>query len=346
VAPAVTAAALLAVLPAPASAATIHVFAGDSIQAAVKAADHGDEVVVHPGTYRESVAIKTNHLTLRGAGDRRGGSVIKPGSDKRCNRGRMGICVQRHKTSSGGKVPTKDTRVTGFRVQGFKDFGAGVFGARDTLFRNNTFVRNDEYGFGAFGARRTRVLHNVAKHAEEAGFYIGDSPHANAVLRRNRARRNGEFGFFIRDASHALVVHNRAVRNCLGIGLINTGAPGGVHDWGVRDNRALRNQRECIGGPEAPPISGTGIALLGARGNRVRHNVANGNRPSGPAAAPGGIVIASSTFLGGSNAANNRISHNRAHRNQPYDIVWDGNGQDNHFIANRCGSSQPDGLCD
>jgi nitrous oxidase accessory protein NosD len=343
---ALAAVALAAVLAAPAGAATVHVFDGDSIQDAVKAADPGDEVVVHPGTYRESISIKTNHLTLRGAGDRRGGTVIKPGSDKRCDGGRIGICILTHKTSSGHRVPTKDTRITGFRIQGFKDFGAGAFGARDTLFRNNTFVHNDEYGMAAFESKGTQVLHSVAKHAEEAGFYIGDSVHSGAILRGNRARRNHQLGFFIRDASHGVMRHNQAIQNCIGVGLLNTGAPGGVQHWRVSDNRVLRNQRRCGGGGGPDAVSGTGIALFGARGNLIRDNVVRGNRPTGSAVFPGGIVIVSSIPFGGSNAAHNRIAHNRAFKNQPADIIWDGNGQGNTFVQNRCGSSQPDGLCD
>ncbi len=198
----------------------------------------------------------------------------------------------------------------------------------------------------AFESRRTKVLHNVAKDAEEAGFYIGDSAHSGAVLRGNRARRNHEFGFFFRDASHGLARDNLAIQNCMGFILFNTGAPGGVQHWRVTDNRVLRNQRRCPGGEGAPAISGTGIALVGARDNLVRKNKVKGNRPTGGAFIPGGIVLISSAPFGGSNSAHNRIARNRAVRNQPDDIVWDGNGQGNAFVQNRCGSSQPDGLCD
>jgi hypothetical protein len=70
-----------------------------------------------------------------------------------------------------------------------------------------------------------------------------------------------------------------------------------------------------------------------------------GNRPSGAAAFPGGIVVASSTTLGGSNAAHNRITHNRLRHNEPADLLWDGKGKGNLFTHNRCQSSQPGGLC-
>jgi hypothetical protein len=302
-------------------------------------------VVVRAGVYRESVAIRSNHLTLRGAGDGRRGTVIKPGSDQRCEGGGSGICILRHKTSSGGVVPTKDTRVVGFRIQGFDEYGAEAIGARDAFFRNNTFVRNDEYGLAAFRSRRTTVLSSVAKDAE-AGFYIGDSAHSGAVLRGNRARRNHDFGFFLRDASHGLARRNVAIQNCMGFILLNTGAPGGVQHWRISENRVLRNQRRCAEGGGEPPISGTGIALAGARNNLIRKNTVRGNRPTGSAFIPGGIVLFSSAPFGGSNAAHNRIARNRAFRNQPADIIWDGNGQANTFEHNRCGSSQPNGLCD
>ena len=61
-------AALTFVSPASASSDTHVVHPGQSIQAAVDAASPGDTVVVKAGTYRESVTIHTNGLTLRAQG--------------------------------------------------------------------------------------------------------------------------------------------------------------------------------------------------------------------------------------------------------------------------------------
>jgi nitrous oxidase accessory protein NosD len=321
-----------------ASAATINVFDGDSIQRAVISANRGDRIVVHPGTYR-GAKIKKNKLTLKGAGGGPNGAVIKAGHGGPCGHGAAGICI-------GGQHghPTVGTRVSGFRVQGFKESGAIAFNARSTTLHDNVFLRNDEYGAAAFSSNGTRFVDNVAKDSEVAGFYVGDSPHAKAVVQGNVARHNREFGLFLRDSSHAVAAHNRVVRNCIGVVLLNTGAPGGVHDWSLRKNRVLRNQRRCPS-DSGPPDSGTGIALAGATHNVVRENVVNGNRPKGVGSFPGGIVVFSSTPFGGSNSAHNRVVRNRARHNQPADIIWDGKGKGNLFNGNRCAVSQPGGLC-
>jgi Right handed beta helix region len=342
---AVVTAAVLMAASASASAATIDVFSGDSIQAAVNRANPGDVIVVHPGVYRQSVSIKKNHVTLKGAGDSNDGSVIRPGRKHRCGHGKVGICVLHHKNGHGGKSLTRDTRVSGFLIRGFKEFGAGAFGGKGTVFRDNTFVRNGSYGVTAFFSKRTKFLHNVAKDAGEAGFYIGDSQHANAVLRGNSARHNDHYGYLFRDSSDGLASNNRAVQNCLGIGLLNTGAPGGVRDWNVKRNHVVRNNQHCPGGDEGPPVSGTGIGLVGASHNAIRHNLAKGNRPKGSSAFPGGIVLVSSKSFGGSNSSRNTIARNRALKNKPDDVVWDGHGKGNRFNHNKCGSSQPAGLC-
>ena len=99
---AVALAALLLIPSAPAAARTIHVFDGEWIQGAVKRAEAGDTIVVHPGVYRQSVQIKKNGLTLEGARATTDGTVIRPPrSTKRCSGGTDGICVLAHRTNNG-----------------------------------------------------------------------------------------------------------------------------------------------------------------------------------------------------------------------------------------------------
>ncbi|MBK5116081.1 MAG: hypothetical protein JJE23_04080, partial [Thermoleophilia bacterium] len=58
----------------------------------------------------------------------------------------------------------------------------------------------------------------------------------------------------------------------------------------------------------------------------------------------GGIVVASSVFLGGAEPSSNLVSRNVALLNRP-DIAWDGTGDGNRFERNLCASSTPSRIC-
>src|SRR4051794_6876385 len=58
-------------LPAAAGARTIKVFEGDSIQAAIDAADPGDTIKIKPGTYAENLWVNKDDITIKGAGSSR-----------------------------------------------------------------------------------------------------------------------------------------------------------------------------------------------------------------------------------------------------------------------------------
>lgn len=341
----VAAAAMLLALPATGVARTIDVFPGESIQHAVHKAHSGDVIKVHAGTYRGSVEITKNGLTLKGSGiDKRKGTVIKPRNTKRCQSGLAGICVLAHRRH-GHKVATHDTVINGFLVRGFKGSGFLGEGVRRTTVEHSKFTKDTEYGAAAFNTVRTKYLHNLATGNEEAGFYVGDSPTSRAIVRGNRARDNGSFGFFLRDSSHGSALRNEAVHNCLGIGLLNTGAAGGVANWRVLDNEADSNNHLCKGSGGEPTVSGTGIGVLGAKRSVLRNNSVLSNRPAQPAPFAGGITVASTKALGGSVAAHNKIVRNYALKNKPADLVWDRNGKGNEFRRNRCNTSIPGGLC-
>jgi parallel beta-helix repeat protein len=339
---AVGVAGLLAV-PATSFADVIDVFPGESIQHAVNRAHRGDVIKVHDGNYRQSVAIRKNGLTLKGSGtDLENGSVLRPGHSKRCGGGQAGICIRAHK-NHGNKVRTNKTVVKGFLVKGFEGIGLITEGGKHTTIAHNRFAGDGEYGTAAFSSIGTKFTHNLSTGNDEAGFYVGDSPHANAVLRHNKARGNGSFGFFLRDSAHGVAQNNTVVHNCLGIGVLNTSAPTNAKKWLIKGNQVNKNNKFCKGNP---PVSGTGIGLLGARSTVVRHNRLRNNKPSKPGAPfAGGIVVISSKSFGGTDPARDTISNNSALGNRPADIRWDGSGFGNHFENNNCNLSQPSGLC-
>ncbi len=111
---------------------------------------------------------------------------------------------------------------------------------------------------------------------------------------------------------------------------------------GIKGNEVQDNTRSCPATDEAPPLSGVGISLFGARGVEVTGNHIAGNVPTGPTIFSGGVVVVRG--FGGTAPRNNSIVANDFGRNRP-DIFWDGSGFGNRFTGNHCNTSVPARLC-
>jgi hypothetical protein len=329
---------------APASAATIEVGPGQSIQAAVNRAHPGDTIIVKPGVYAGSVKITKDDITLRGSGASKSGTVIVPKAGlKRCQHGVFGICIFGKPMGKGQFDRVSGTRVSGFMLKDFDAIGIVTFQATRVVIAHNVTVDTGEYGITSFESTHVRFAYNRAKGGGEAGFYFGDSPHGDAVIVGNIATGANQ-GFFFRDSGVGAALHNNAHGNCAGFVLLNTSGPGGVHDWLLRDNQVHNNDRFCKS-EDGPPLSGIGIGIAGGRNNTIAHNDVWANRPAKDVPFAGGIVLVSSKPFGGSVESGNLIKGNIAYKNRPADIVWDGQGQRNRFVNNHCGRSIPNGLC-
>lgn len=334
----------------PASAATIVVSPGESIQAAVDQADPGDVVLVEAGVYRENVNIYEDNITLRGQN-----AVLKPPTtpqSNNCSEGpgepsHEGICI--FKLGQAGPEVINNVRVSGFSVLNFQGTGIIVlFGNRVTV-EGNTTIDNAEYGVAAFESRRVTFRNNRAEGSHEAGVYFGDSTGAGNLITGNRASANGLFGFFIRDAFGGTVNGNTAVDNCSGFMFLDTGSggPGNLTGWRVEENVAADNNAVCPpGGEMEPPVSGAGIILMGAQSLAVEDNtVQDHNGGDAPSIASGGIVLSDATMFGGGQASANVIRFNTARRNIPNDIDASGTAGTNTIKHNICQRSDPPELC-
>jgi hypothetical protein len=343
----------------PAAAKTWEVEPGESIQAAVDAAKPGDTIRIDNGIYRQNVTITTDELTIVGAGGGPHGTVLKPAatptpspctSPGEGGAGPIvnGICVVGEldpQTFEPGD-PVKDVEIRGIVTEGFSGFGIFAFNADEFEVTRSIARRNEGYGISGFLLSDVELKWNIAHGNGEPGFYIGDSPHADAEVVGNRAYNNIPDGFLFRDASHGVVRKNVARENCVGMTFVNTGEPGPVADWSVRRNLVTNNTDACPGGDGPPPLSGIGILLQGTTDTVVSRNRVTRNAPSGFSAVPsGGVVLVSGAPAGGSVERDNVIRNNVALNNSPVDIFWDGAGTGNRFPDNRCGTSDPGWIC-
>jgi len=332
---------------------TIVVRPGQSIQAAVNRAHPGDTILIKPGVYHQSVQIRKDGITLRGSGAFPGGTVLVPPKvfpKTLCNNpdfaGPTGICILAKKLNiKTGQVlsPVHNDTVTNLLVKGFPAIGVFGYGTVGMTVTRVVAIDNGAYGISRFESSGTLFAHDVATGSGEAGFYVGDSPHADTVMRDNWASGN-LFGILIRHARHILVKDNQLSGNCQGIIVIDDGQPGGAGNTAIVRNGVVKNNKFCPASEDAPPLQGGGIALVGATHTLVAHNGVFGN--SGRQFNSGGIVVLSARpITGGSNPDFDTIAHNTAFRNHPADLRWDGTGIGVRFKANHCGTSDPPGFC-
>ncbi len=199
-----------------------------TISAAVARAHPGDTIRLKRGTYFDSVAIPIT-LTIRGAGWDK--TTIKPPAHPNpknpCNMmGAVeGLCALGAVDSQGNpnlSKPVVDVHVSDLRVTGFSDTGVIGFNTKGMRVTDVKADHNGGYGIARFVSTNSVFADNWASWNGEAGLYMGDSPHANSVLRDNKADHNG-FGLFMRDSTELQAFDNQVWGNCVGILALNSG---------------------------------------------------------------------------------------------------------------------------
>jgi Right handed beta helix region len=324
---------------------------GQSIQAAVNRARPGFTILLRPGVYHQSIQIRTSGIRLLGSGNSRHGTVIKPPRHiprTACNRafGATGICVLAKKVNlKNGHVikAVRNVSIARLQVRNFRGNGVFGYGTHGLSVTHVTGANDGAYGISRFASTKTLFAHDTAIGNHEAGFYVGDSPHADTVVQDNVAKRNA-LGIFIRHARNVAVLNNAATHNCQGILVLDDGQKGGAGNAVIQHNIVSHNNKFCAATDEAPKMQGGGVLLLGATKVLVSHNRVNGNR--GRQFNSGGVVVVSARQLThGHNPKDILVTRNTVRHNRPFDLRWDGTGKNILFVHNRCVTSSPAHLC-
>ena len=243
-----------------------------TVQKAVDAARAGDLVLIAPGTYAESVKVRTPRIVVRGADRNR---VILDGGNRRDDGFRV--------TAPG--VAIENLTVRRYARNGILFTGAlgrdGTGGTKPGVldgFRASyvTASNNALYGIYAFAARNGRIDHGYVSGNADSGVYVGQCRSCNVVTSEMLGERNA-VGYENTNASGGVsVIRSTWRRNRVGIAINSqdTELLAPSRAVLVAGNRVELNDDPLT--PEARGF-GVGIVIAGGVGTRVEHNLVRDN---------------------------------------------------------------------
>jgi hypothetical protein len=316
-----------------------------SIQKAVDKANAGDTIRVRNGVYREAVRIngpKKRYLKLIG-------NPKNPAKVLLRARGNMQNAIA---VNNADEVTVDGFMARGYKANGF--FFTNVNGyTMNHLIARQTGV----YGLYAFNSIGGRILNSEAYYVNDGAFYIGQTPPQDKPKRtmvRNVSGWGAPLGFSATNMRYVTITKSRFYNNAIGIApnaLDSEKFPPAEQNV-IVDNEIFWNnfnfhqgnppfKKRSTGVAALAPI-GTGILLLGGKGNRVENNRIYGNFLVGVAAAESVLVTKTpaARTLEGNIVRNNQFGLNGTDVNG-VDIAYDGNGSDNCFSLEGVTSTFP-----
>jgi len=276
----------LASTPLAATAKTITVRPGDSIQAAVDAAKSGDTVKVLSGVYHEpymgfsSAAVRiTKPLKLTASGQVR--ILPSPGQTD-------GILVE---PANPGDPDIDGIEIKGFTVEGFSNNGIWLAHVNHFNIENNVSINNLENGIWPTLSANGQVKKNVAYGSTDSALWIEASQNVRVI---NNDLHHSPTGLEVTISKNVTMENNNIHDNTVGIGLYHPAAAGlpeaewpagPFGDWHVANNYVHDNNVSIpmLGGEVALLPPGLGMLLLGVDDVDVRENRIEKNDLSGVA---------------------------------------------------------------
>jgi len=268
--------------PTAATAASVTVNPGESIQAAVDAAAAGDTVKVMPGDYVEthagSAAVRiTKPLKLIAKSKLPDVKVrILPDSNNPAQH--HGILVE---PANDGDPDIVGVMIKGFTVEGFSNNGIWLRHTQKFKIKENESINNLENGIWPTLSTDGLVKKNVSYGSQDSALWIEASEKVRAI---KNDLHHSPTGLEITVSKNIKVKKNEIQDNTVGVGLYHPNAAslpplGGDGDWELIGNNIHDNNEPNSAPPGTmsaglPP--GAGILLLGVDNVTIKKNdVAN-----------------------------------------------------------------------
>lgn len=277
--------------PVAALAASHVVLPGESIQAAIDAANPNDTVIVMPGDYTEThggnAAVRITKSLKLFAKSKPGLPVrILPGAGNQ-----HGIMVE--PPNPGVDPDVENVKIRGFTVEGFPKNGIWLRYVNKYRIEKNTSINNLENGIWPTLSANGLVKKNISYGSEDAALWVEASDNVRVI--KNEVY-GSPTGLEVTISSNLKLVRNSIHDNTVGVGLYHPSAAGlpaippytQYGDWLLIANTINSNNAPNIAPPgslsaQLPP--GVGLLMLGVDRVTVKNNTIIGNNSVGIAMA-------------------------------------------------------------
>lgn len=249
---------------------------GQSIQAAVDAAQPGDTVTVMPGDYIEthggSAAVwikKPLKLIARSTEDEKVRILPAPGQ-------RNGILAAPERS---GDPDIDGVEIKGFTIEGFPNNGIWLRHVVNFVIEENVSINNLENGIWPTLSANGLVKKNVAYGSLDSSLWVEASVNVRVI---ENDLHHSPTGLEITVSKDVTAERNKVHHNTVGIGLYHPTAaglpplepPSDNGFWRIIDNHVYDNNEpnRAPGGAVAELPSGGGILLLGVDNVHIERN--------------------------------------------------------------------------
>tara|TARA_B100000497_G_C7693373_1_gene422404 strand:- start:152 stop:1534 length:1383 start_codon:yes stop_codon:yes gene_type:complete len=240
---------------------------GELIQDALRKAASGDVIKVMPGTYKETIYIDKENITLSGV-------IVK---------GERPLLDGENTRNDGILAAGHGVVIENFLIKHYKANGIMTQGANNFIIRNNIVVGTSVYGiFPQFG-KNGLVSHNILSKVEDAAIYVGMCDNVDVVYNETF---DSVMGIETENSHNILIEGNYMHDNA--VGFVASLVPGlpikTAKNTLVRNNFILNNNIDNFAPPGAIAAglpSGVGAFIFAADEARFEGNIISDNVSAG-----------------------------------------------------------------